>query len=380
MDAGVPCTAYNDALTRIIAEGRRPRDRDRCGQGDRRRRARTCAAPAVRPPARHPMTHRLSDARSETAHRHDRVEPRCRERVRPVPGYAGRYRHGGRCGSAVWRATEQQYLVLGLRRPVLARARRLRHRPGRLEPRRSACSRRGNTVSPTEFVGLRNYRRHAHRPGVPLRACMTFVAFAAFIVPLTFACSLALALLVNRVRFGQAFFRSVFFLPVACSYVVASLIWQDVDLQRRPLRPGQHGAAGVRRSRAPVAVATRSAAVLGGHRVGAPLAPGRLLHAAVPRRAAADPGGALRGGRGRRRVAGLADVPLHHVPAAAGDVGGGARAVADQRLPGVRRVLQPAVERRAPAPTRRMPARRSCTSITSPSGASRTSGTAAPAP
>ena len=50
--------------------------------------------------------------------------------------------------------------------------------------------------------------------------------FAVFIVPLTFVLSLGLALLVNRLRFARAFFRSVFFLPTACSYVVASLIWK----------------------------------------------------------------------------------------------------------------------------------------------------------
>jgi len=46
------------------------------------------------------------------------------------------------------------------------------------------------------------------------------------IVPTTFVLSLFLAVLVNRVRVARAFFRSVFFLPTACSYVVASLIWK----------------------------------------------------------------------------------------------------------------------------------------------------------
>jgi multiple sugar transport system permease protein len=38
--------------------------------------------------------------------------------------------------------------------------------------------------------------------------------------------SLALALLVDRAVLGRAFFRSVFFLPTACSYVVAALVWK----------------------------------------------------------------------------------------------------------------------------------------------------------
>ena len=50
--------------------------------------------------------------------------------------------------------------------------------------------------------------------------------FAAFIVPTTFALSLATAVLVARTTVAQTFFRSVFFLPTACSYVVAALIWQ----------------------------------------------------------------------------------------------------------------------------------------------------------
>ena len=45
-------------------------------------------------------------------------------------------------------------------------------------------------------------------------------------MPLTFALSLGLALLLNQVTFMRAFFRSVFFLPTACSYVVASLVWK----------------------------------------------------------------------------------------------------------------------------------------------------------
>ncbi|MFI6100742.1 carbohydrate ABC transporter permease [Lentzea sp. NPDC051213] len=82
-----------------------------------------------------------------------------------------------------------------------------------------------NTVTPTEFVGLRNYADML-TDGPFLRSLGTFSVFAAFIVPLTFVLALALALLVNQISFMQAFFRSVFFLPTACSYVVASLVWK----------------------------------------------------------------------------------------------------------------------------------------------------------
>jgi len=82
-----------------------------------------------------------------------------------------------------------------------------------------------NTVTPTEFVGLGNYADMLSDPAFR-SSMLTFVVFAAFIVPTTFALSLGLALLVHRARWFQPFFRSVFFLPTACSYVVATLVWK----------------------------------------------------------------------------------------------------------------------------------------------------------
>ncbi|QHC29358.1 carbohydrate ABC transporter permease [Streptomyces sp. HF10] len=82
-----------------------------------------------------------------------------------------------------------------------------------------------NTVTPTDFVGLDNYTEML-KDSAFTGSLRTFLVFTAFIVPVTFALSLALALMVNRVRRAQAFFRSVFFLPAACSYVVAALIWK----------------------------------------------------------------------------------------------------------------------------------------------------------
>jgi multiple sugar transport system permease protein len=82
-----------------------------------------------------------------------------------------------------------------------------------------------NTVTPTDFVGLQNYRDMLTDSAF-VHSLGTFSLFAIFIVPTTFALSLALALLVDRALFGRAFFRSVFFLPTACSYVVAALVWK----------------------------------------------------------------------------------------------------------------------------------------------------------
>ncbi|MFG3012470.1 carbohydrate ABC transporter permease [Streptomyces cinerochromogenes] len=82
-----------------------------------------------------------------------------------------------------------------------------------------------NTVTPTHFVGLGNYTAMLGDDAF-VGSLETFLAFTAFIVPVTYVVSLSLALMVNRVRRARAFFRSVFFLPAACSYVVAALIWK----------------------------------------------------------------------------------------------------------------------------------------------------------
>lgn len=82
-----------------------------------------------------------------------------------------------------------------------------------------------NTVTPTRFVGFDNYRYLLNDP-MFMRSMGTFIVFSLLIVPLTYACSLGLALLLNRIKWGQAFFRSAFFLPTACSYVVAAMVWR----------------------------------------------------------------------------------------------------------------------------------------------------------
>lgn len=81
------------------------------------------------------------------------------------------------------------------------------------------------TVTPTRFVGLANYA-DLLRAGPFLASLGVFTLFALLVVPLTVVVSLGLALLVHQVRFARAFVRSVYFLPAACSYVVAALVWK----------------------------------------------------------------------------------------------------------------------------------------------------------
>ncbi len=81
------------------------------------------------------------------------------------------------------------------------------------------------TIRPANFVGLANYR-YLLTDSQFRNSMLTFIVFAVVIVPLTYACSLALALALDNVGRLRAFFRSVFFIPTACSYVVAAMVWR----------------------------------------------------------------------------------------------------------------------------------------------------------
>jgi multiple sugar transport system permease protein len=82
-----------------------------------------------------------------------------------------------------------------------------------------------NTISIGDWVGFDNYRAVLSDANFR-KSLRVIIVFAAFIVPLTFFFSLLLALLVNSAGFGRPFFRTVFFIPTAVSYVIASLVWK----------------------------------------------------------------------------------------------------------------------------------------------------------
>jgi multiple sugar transport system permease protein len=88
-----------------------------------------------------------------------------------------------------------------------------------------SLSRARNTISLGDFIGFQNYV-DVLRDVQFRRALRTILVFTAFIVPLTYAVSLGLAMLVNGVGWGRGFFRTAFFIPTAISYVVASLVWK----------------------------------------------------------------------------------------------------------------------------------------------------------
>ena len=76
-----------------------------------------------------------------------------------------------------------------------------------------------------EWVGFENYVWMLEQREFR-RALRTIIVFTIFIVPLTYAVSLGVAMLVDRAVWGRGIFRTVFFIPTAISYVIASLIWK----------------------------------------------------------------------------------------------------------------------------------------------------------
>lgn len=82
-----------------------------------------------------------------------------------------------------------------------------------------------NTVHPSEFIGLENYRALLTSTAFQ-SSLITGVVYTFFIVPVSFIGALGLASLVNRLPVGTGISRTVFFLPAACSYVVGALIWR----------------------------------------------------------------------------------------------------------------------------------------------------------
>jgi len=82
-----------------------------------------------------------------------------------------------------------------------------------------------STIDLGAWVGFQNYV-DILRDTEFRESMITIILFTIFIVPTTFVCSLALAMMVNGVGWGSGFFRTVFFIPTAISYVVASLIWR----------------------------------------------------------------------------------------------------------------------------------------------------------
>lgn len=75
------------------------------------------------------------------------------------------------------------------------------------------------------FIGLGNYDYLLRRPDL-WRAIKNTLYFAVLKIPLDMVLALLIALLLNRGLRGQAFYRTVYFLPVITSTVAVSAVWR----------------------------------------------------------------------------------------------------------------------------------------------------------
>ncbi|GAB6100331.1 sugar ABC transporter permease [Halanaerocella petrolearia] len=81
-----------------------------------------------------------------------------------------------------------------------------------------------NVISSMKFVGLKNYIEMFHSLEF-WNAFANTGYFVVITVPLTVACSLFLAILLNQKIKGLGFFRTAFFSPQVISFVAAGLVW-----------------------------------------------------------------------------------------------------------------------------------------------------------
>lgn len=79
-------------------------------------------------------------------------------------------------------------------------------------------------ANPIQFAGLDNFFKLFHDKAF-IAALWNTIIYTVFSVPLTMACSLGLALLLNKKIFGKDFFRAAMFFPYVASLVAAAVVW-----------------------------------------------------------------------------------------------------------------------------------------------------------
>ena len=94
------------------------------------------------------------------------------------------------------------------------------------------------------FVGLDNYRAMAS-DDLLLQSARVSLVYVVLFVPLVFAVSLGLALLVRDAFPGVGFARAAFFVPHVISLVVVGLLWQFLLVQKRGLVSSLLASAGL---------------------------------------------------------------------------------------------------------------------------------------
>lgn len=80
------------------------------------------------------------------------------------------------------------------------------------------------TPDQRQFVGLANFIRLFKDP-IFIKSIFNTLKFVIWIIPVQLGASLGLALIVNKARKGNIFFKVAFFAPVVMSLVVISILW-----------------------------------------------------------------------------------------------------------------------------------------------------------
>lgn len=78
--------------------------------------------------------------------------------------------------------------------------------------------------NPMQFAGLTNFFR-LFSDSAFIDAFWNTIVYTAFSVPLTMACALGLALLLNQKLIGRNFFRTAMFFPYVASLVAVAVVW-----------------------------------------------------------------------------------------------------------------------------------------------------------
>lgn len=80
------------------------------------------------------------------------------------------------------------------------------------------------TPDAKQFVGLKNFIKLAQDP-IFLKSVLNTSKFVVWIIPVQLGLALGMALIINKPRKGNMFFKVAFFAPVVMSLVVISILW-----------------------------------------------------------------------------------------------------------------------------------------------------------
>ena len=88
---------------------------------------------------------------------------------------------------------------------------------------------KGSILGPKTFVGLTNYL-DLFRNKLLLKSILNTLKYTVTVIPSVFVVGMIVALLLNRIKKLRNFFRTMLFIPLLSSIVVAAIIWKEKKL------------------------------------------------------------------------------------------------------------------------------------------------------